>query len=205
MDSDDRAHKVGRLRAVTEHELDDAQRRLWDLVVDGPRGSAAWMVANGVLAGPFNAWLQVPEIGKALAEAGERLRFSSQLDPIMRELVILTVGAHWRSEFEFWAHSGIATAEGMSTDLIEAIATVDSAAVNQYGGATNGAVYELVRALLEQGHPSEEQIMRVCELIGESAAVEAVTLAGYYTTVSFTLNAFDVPLPAGVAHRWSLS
>ena len=32
--------------------------------------------------------------------------------------------------------------------------------------------------------------------------MELVTLAGYYTLVSFTLNAFDVPLPDGEAHAF---
>lgn len=202
MAADKRDHRVGRVRAITEDQLDDAQRTLWDLVVGGPRGAAPWMVSEGVLAGPFNVWLQVPEIGTALAEAGERLRFASQLDPTTRELVILTVGAHWRSEFEFWAHSGIAVAEGMSEDLIEAIAVGDTDAVRKRGGVTNGVVHELVMTLLEHGHPSTDRVMQVSALIGESATIEAVMLAGYYTTVSFTLNAFAVPLPDGVTPRW---
>jgi hypothetical protein len=33
--------------------------------------------------------------------------------------------------------------------------------------------------------------------------VELVSLCGYYTLVSFTLNAFEVPLPAGIAPTWN--
>jgi len=32
--------------------------------------------------------------------------------------------------------------------------------------------------------------------------VELVTLCGYYTLISFLLNAFDVQLPEGTAPRW---
>ncbi len=32
--------------------------------------------------------------------------------------------------------------------------------------------------------------------------VELVTLCGYYTLISFTLDAFDVPLPLGAKARW---
>jgi hypothetical protein len=33
--------------------------------------------------------------------------------------------------------------------------------------------------------------------------VELVTLCGYYTLVSFLLNAFDVPLPPGAVAQWA--
>ena len=32
--------------------------------------------------------------------------------------------------------------------------------------------------------------------------VELVSLCGYYTLISFLLNAFDVPLPPGAAPMW---
>ncbi len=193
---------AGRLRDVRASDLTPEQQPLWDAVIAGPRGAAPWMITNGVLAGPFNAWLQVPDLGVPLAATGERLRFGSLLDPITRELVILTVGAHWNSEFEFWAHSGIGRSEGMSDVLIEAIATQDAAGVHRVASPAGRAAYAVTRSLLTNGHPSIELVNGLRAEIGDAAAVEVVALAGYYTTVSFTLNAFRVPLPDGVTRRW---
>lgn len=193
---------AGRLPDITASDLTPERQPLWDAIVSGPRGAAPWMVANGVLAGPFNAWLQVPDLGIHLAATGERLRFGSLLDPITRELIILTVGAHWNSEFEFWAHSGIGRSEGMSDDLIEAIAAHDVAGVHQVASAAGRAAYAVTMSLLQNGHPSVELVDALRTEIGDAAAVETVALAGYYTTVSFTLNAFRVPLPDGVTPRW---
>ena len=39
--------------------------------------------------------------------------------------------------------------------------------------------------------------------LGDGGLVELVTLAGYYTLVSFTLNAFDVPLPEGESYAFA--
>ena len=39
-------------------------------------------------------------------------------------------------------------------------------------------------------------------LLGDRGIVELVTLCGYYTLVSFTLNAFEVTLPPGVRTHW---
>ena len=197
----DAAH-AGRLPDITAHDLTPERQPLWDAIVSGPRGAAPWMVANGVLAGPFNAWLQVPDLGLHLAATGERLRFGSLLDPITRELVILTVGAHWHSEFEFWAHSGIGRSEGMSDDLIEAVAAQDAGGVHRLANGAGRAAYAVTRALLDNGHPNVELVDALRSEIGDAAAVEVVALAGYYSTVSFTLNAFRVPLPDGVAPRW---
>jgi len=194
--------RVGRLGALRVGDLNAEQAALWNSVMDGPRGTASWMVDDGVLAGPFNAWLNIPEVGRALAAAGEVLRFSSGLPPVVRELVILTVGAHWRSEFEFWAHSGIGRREGMADDLIEAIAVVDRDAVAAHSDAFGAAAYDVVHALVATGHVEETLMAALQAVAGDARAVEVVTLAGYYSCVSFTLNAFAVPLPDGVTPRF---
>ena len=191
--------RVGRLGAIRADDLNPDQEQLWLSVTDGPRGAAPWMVDDGVLAGPFNAWLHIPEVGAGLARAGEHLRFSSSLSPDVREIIIMTVGAHWRSEFEFWAHSGIARNEGVSDAVIEAIAAGDRAAVLSHSSPAAAAAYAVVSSVLDTGHVSESAMADLVAVVGESTAVEAVTLAGYYTCVSFTLNAFAVPLPDGVA------
>jgi 4-carboxymuconolactone decarboxylase len=196
--------RVGHLPALGAGDLNEAQTQLWNDITEGPRGAAPWMVQNGSLTGPFNAWLQIPHIGRAFASAGEHLRFSSSLDPITRELVILTVGAHWRSEFEFWAHASIARDAGMEEKLISAIESVSATAVEQAStNETQPMIYSAVRSLVEQGVIPAPQLADLTATVGEATAVEIVALAGYYTLVSFTLNTFAVPLPEGEQTRFS--
>ncbi len=196
--------RVGHLPALTEADLNESQTQLWNDITEGPRGAAPWMVQDGALTGPFNAWLQIPHIGRAFAAAGERLRFSSSLDAITRELVILTVGAHWKSEFEFWAHAGIARSAGMSEELIAAIESGSEAAVRSTtSDASHGQIFSAVSALVEHGVIPEEELSRLVDIVGEPTAVEIVALAGYYTLVSFTLNTFAVPLPDDEHTRFS--
>ena len=196
--------RVGHLPALSEADLNDAQTQLWNDITQGPRGAAPWMVQDGSLTGPFNAWLQIPDIGRAFASAGEHLRFSSSLDAVTRELVILTVGAHWRSEFEFWAHAGIARDAGMSENLISAIESGSSAAVKEASMSdTHPMIHSAVSSLVEHGVIPEPQLAELTSKLGEPTAVEIVALAGYYTLVSFTLNTFAVPLPEGEQLRFS--
>ena len=106
----------------------------------------------------------------------------------------LAVGAKWMAEYEWWAHARIGRREGVSDETIDAIRHGRRPPLSD---PLEIAVYEFTAALLESGRvePAAYDVARA--QIGDAGLVELVTLAGYYTLVSFTLNAFEVPLPAG--------
>ena len=53
------------------------------------------------------------------------------------------------------------------------------------------------RELLSQRRVSTATYRAARERFGENGLMELVTLLGYYTLVSMTLNTFEVPLPEG--------
>ncbi len=57
----------------------------------------------GALTGPFNAFVQAPDVGRHLTSLGQVLRFETSIERRLPELAIITVGAHWKAEFEWWA------------------------------------------------------------------------------------------------------
>lgn len=198
---DDRdAPRDGRLLPLHFEDLDDAQRALWESIVGSARGSDPRVVGAGHLGGPFDAWLRSPEMGLRAARLGEVLRFGSRLDPLVRETAIMATGAHFRSEFEFWIHSQIAVSEGMAGAVVEAIASGQVSP--EVGGAEISIVNEMARAMLADGTIHDDLYARSLAALGESGLMEVVSLVGYYTMVSLTLNVFEVPLPAGVPARW---
>lgn len=190
----------GRLRPLHFGDLDDAQRALWESIVGSARGSDPRVVRDDHLGGPFDAWLRSPEMGLRAARLGEVLRFGSRLAPLVRETAIMATGAHFRSEFEFWIHSQIAIAEGMAGTVVEAIASGQVGP--EVGGAEISIVNEMARAMLADGAIRDDLYARSLAALGESGLMEVVSLVGYYTMVSLTLNVFEVPLPAGVSARW---
>mgnify|MGYP001421280554 CR=1 FL=1 len=50
-----------------------------------------------------------------------------------------------------------------------------------------------------QPHPalSDDTHDRATELLGQQALIELVAIAGFYSMIALTLNAFDVPIPEG--------
>jgi 4-carboxymuconolactone decarboxylase len=197
--------RTHRLVPLHFEDLDDAQRALWESIVGSARGSDPRVVRADHLGGPFDAWLRSPEMGLRAARLGEVLRFSSRLSPLVRETAIMATGAHFRSEFEFWIHSQIAVSEGMTAATVEAIAsgTVDVQVAGEIDPEEIAIVNEMARVMLKDGAIGDHLYNRALAVLGEAGLMEVVSLVGYYTMVSLTLNVFAVPLPSGVATRWN--
>src|SRR5262249_50388792 len=113
-----------RLEQITLDALSPEQRELYDAIVGSRRGTALptrIVDEQGRLQGPFNAMLHYPALGRPLQALGGTLRFRGLLPARARELVILTVAAAWRSEFEWWAHDRIGRSVGLDDGEIAAV------------------------------------------------------------------------------------
>ena len=191
---------MSRLPYRKREELDEQGRAVWDSV-ERSRGGELVNDAGG-LVGPFNAWVHAPTVGACLADLGAALRFASSLEPRLLELAIITVGAHWKAEFEWWAHVRLARQHGLSDQVIERIGHGLAPA---FEVDDERVVHAVARQLVEEGTVDGSTYRDAQRLLGDRGLVELVSLCGYYTLVSFTLNAFAVPLPPGVAATWAES
>jgi|SRR5882757_567656 len=178
--------------------LNADQASLWRYIIEGPRGKHL-ATAPRSLPGPFNPWLQIPAFGRCAAEMGETLRMKSILPGDLREIAILTVGVRWKAEFEFWAHARVALAEGVGEPIVHALR---DGTEPPFASDPQRLVHVAAVALLETGQLPNELRSRLADALGWPATVELVALVGFYCMVSFTLNAFDVGLPAGEAPFW---
>jgi 4-carboxymuconolactone decarboxylase len=189
---------VTRLPGVKQTDLDDTGRALWDSIT-ASRGAAV-QGPDGTLIGPFNAFLTAPEVGRRLAELGGILRFETSIDRRLLETAIITTGAHWKAEFEWWAHARMARESGVSDDVIAAIR--DGVESPPFERDDERAVHAVARELATTGRLSAATYEGARALLGDRGLVELVSLCGYYTLISFTLNAFEVPLPEDVTPVW---
>jgi 4-carboxymuconolactone decarboxylase len=191
---------MSRLPYLTRDDLDDEGAALFDAMVAN-RGDAIRNDEGGLI-GPFNAWVHAPALGTHLVELGTALRFSMSIDRRLIELAIITTGAHWRAEFEWWAHARMAREHGVSDAVIDAIA---DGAAPPFTDEGERVVHGFAAELATTGRVADATYARARDLLGDRGVVELVTLCGFYALVSYTLNAHDVPLPAGVSPRWERS
>jgi 4-carboxymuconolactone decarboxylase len=187
---------MSRLKHLRSSDLDPAGLELWDRLV-ATRGPAI-VAEQGFLVGPYNAWIRVPQLGTLLAGVGSGLQ-SPSIDPRLQQLAIVTVVAHWKAEFEWWAHAPLARGAGVSDRVIDSLAKGE---VPPLESESERAVYAIARDLVTVGGVAAENYQPALDLFGENAVVELVTLCGFYTMMSFFVNAFEVPLPPGALPAW---
>ena len=186
-----------RLPSLLVNNLNDDQRALFETLTGGKRSIGRSLNEFWDLTVPcwaFNAMLHHPAAGNVLQRLGELLRFEGTLNDAQREVAILTVGRHWRAQYEWWAHARIAEGVGVAPDLIQAI--YDQARLP--GDASDLiAIHTFVRELMETQQVSDAAYAVAHAELGDEGIVELVILAGYYGVISGILNTFEVPLPAG--------
>ena len=188
---------MSRLPMLTKDQLNEAQRRLHDNLTGGERAKAPRKFPleneDGSLNGPFNVYLYKPEIGDVVQKLGHELRFASDLSGQLREVAIITVAQHWRSNYEWFAHSLIAQKEGVSD---EAIAMIKDGKAPT-GNDEWALVHRLVSEFLKTTRVSDATYGQAIKAFGEAATSELVILAGFYCMVSGVLNVFEVGMPPG--------
>ncbi|MGO8961770.1 MAG: carboxymuconolactone decarboxylase family protein [Streptosporangiaceae bacterium] len=188
---------MSRLTELRRDELDPTAQELWDKIV-GTRGHEL-VTETGGLAGPFNAFLRAPDIGRRLSSLGAALRFGTSIERRLTEVAIITVGSRWKAEFEWWAHARMARERGVADGAVDAIGRGEEP---DFEAEDEQTVYAVASELARTGQLSQASYDAGCTLLGEAGMVELVSLCGYYTLVSFLLNAFAVPLPPGVVPAW---
>ena len=189
---------MSRLPYARRSDLAQAGQEVWDGIV-GSR-PADLIGEHGGLIGPFNAFVHAPGVGRRLSALGATLRFRTSIERRLSELAIITVGARWNAEFEWFAHAPMAREHGLSEDVVAAIGRGDDP---PFQDDDERVVYAVARQLSQVGRLDQSVYDAASALLGNEGMVELVALCGYYTLISYLLNAFDVPLPAGATPMWA--
>jgi 4-carboxymuconolactone decarboxylase len=188
---------MSRLPNLRHDDLSPDGQQVWDGIV----GSREAQLVNeqGGLVGPFNAFVHAPHVGRRLGSLGQVLRFGTSIERRLSEIAIITVGARWKAEFEWWAHARMAREHGVADAAVDAIGRGQDPG---FEAEDERAVYSVARQLAVTGQLDQEAYDAARRLLGDAGMVELVSLCGYYTLISFLLNAFAVPLPPGAASAW---
>ena len=196
--SDDLDRLGGRTALLAPEALTPAQRKVYDTI---NKDMAPWAersgfkakLPDGRLIGPFNTILLSPEMGEAFLELQAVEGKSTSLSARVRQVVILTVGAVWRCDYERYAHAAVAREAGLTAPAIDALQRgeapsdlSDEEDIARRFTLSLTADREVGAALFEEAR-SKFQARGI---------VDIIILAGCYDLVSSLLNAFKVPVPA---------
>ena len=80
-----------------------------------------------------------------------------------------------------------------------AVAAIKAGRTPELDDPADEAIYAMVSELYDRKEISDPTYARAKEALGEAGVVEIVAIAGFYTMVALTLNAFQVDIPGGGA------
>lgn len=177
----------GRLKLLTDADMDDAQRAL-----------VARMIASktGQIIGPMNAWLRSPLLAERAFALGDYARHGSSHEKRISELVIVMTARHWSAQLEWCVHKVEALAAGIDPAIIDAI---EARTRPSFERADEELVYDLIAELLDTRQVSDGVYERAIEMYGEAKLVELIAIFGHYNHVAAVLNTFRVKVPTGWA------
>jgi 4-carboxymuconolactone decarboxylase len=191
-----------RIGKLAPSSLDEAQRSLYDAIAGGRRAQGPQLFRlvdeNGRLEGPFNAFLLQPRLGSALQALGSSVRYDTRLDDRCREIAILVVAAHWRSDFEWYAHEAVARSAGLDDADLAAVREGRHTALT----GPEAVVARTAAALVVRGDLDDAEYLEAVEAVGTAGLFELLTLVGYYATLALQLRVFRVPAPDDAAPPW---
>jgi 4-carboxymuconolactone decarboxylase len=174
-----------RYRELERDELSEAQRRVWDDVVAGPRHA---------VPPPAHVWLNSPGLADHAHKLGAHVRFGTDFSPRLTEIAILVTARYWTAQFEWAAHVRLALNAGVTQDVIDAIAERKTP---KFTDPDEQLVYDFCHDYYDDHRVDDATYARVVKRFGEQGAVDLTGLIGYYSFVSVTLNVFEVPIPPG--------
>jgi 4-carboxymuconolactone decarboxylase len=188
-----------RIPKLEPSSLDAEQRSLYDVITGGRRAQGPQIFlltdADGRLEGPFNAFLLQPRLGMALQALGSSVRYDTGLDDRCREIAILVVAAHWRSDFEKYAHEAAGRSVGLGDAELAAVRDGSHARL----AGREAVVARTAGALAARGDIDDAEYLEAVEHLGTAGLFELLTLVGYYATLALQLRVFRVPAPDGNA------
>ena len=85
-----------RLPLPSADSLSEDQRRVYDAILSGPRGTVPAL---------FMAFMHNAELADRVQALGALLRYDTSLEPRLSELAILAVARHWSCQYEWHWHA----------------------------------------------------------------------------------------------------
>lgn len=187
---------MARLPQVQRESLDEAGKRAFDTYVSPGTGYETG------LRGPVGMWMHSPALAEAIFDVRQRVRYGTDKDQRLTELIILSTAREVSNQYEWSAHEPLGRAAGLEEGIMEFLkwrrpmSEADSIAGF---GATEQTLVQFVRELVGDRKLSSQTFARAHAIFGNEGLTDVVGLIGYYNFVAVTLDAFDLQRPPGSA------
>jgi 4-carboxymuconolactone decarboxylase len=152
------------------------------------------MKLRGLVPGPHKIWLANPKLSRTVVPIGAYYQRESTLTKAETEIVTNIINGRWLAAYSNYEHEKIGEEQGhlppeKTQALIAGLPT-------SFDDARQQVIYELASALAAPRVVPAGLYRRAKTLLGDAGIVDVTMLMGWFTGVSLTLMAFDVPANA---------
>ena len=146
---------------------------------------------RGQVPGPHKIWLSNPTLSRTIVPTGKYYQTESTLQKAEIEIVTNIVNSRWLAAYSNYEHEKIAEDAGHLAP--EKVGALIAGLPTSFDEPRQQVVYELASALAQPRVVPYGMYRRAKDLLGDAGIVDVTVLMGWFTMVSFTLMAFDVP------------
>ena len=170
-----------RLPKLTPDAMTERQRAVYDRIA-GKRGK---------LGGPYQVWLQSPELCDRQEAMTSYCRWECSLPEKLREFGLLLASRFWDAQYSWNAHVDPAIKLGISPAIIAAVAEQRTPT---FTDDAERVFYDFVMELLTDHFVRQPTFAAARNLFGDQGVVDIVACVGAFVTLSMCLNTFEVDL-----------
>jgi 4-carboxymuconolactone decarboxylase len=150
------------------------------------------MKLRGLVPGPHKIWLANPKLSKTIVSTGAYYQTESTLTKAEIEIATNLINGRWvAAAYSNYEHEIIGERQGhLEPEQVERLI---AGLPTSFDDPREQVVYELVSALVAPRIVPLGLYRRAKHLLGDEGIVDVTVLLGWFTAVSLTLTAFDVP------------
>ena len=171
----------GRYTEIPVDQMTSEQKKAYDFVV-GERGEAP---------GPYKIFIQNPHLLQVLVPVGKYFQRShSSLSDAEREIAVNLINAKWHAAYSNYEHEMIGERAGLPPEKVQALI---AGLHTSFDLPRQQVVYEMTCTLIASRIVPQGLYERAVKLLGDAGLTDLTVLIGYFTAISMTLAAYDVP------------
>ncbi|MFL2655866.1 MAG: carboxymuconolactone decarboxylase family protein [Alphaproteobacteria bacterium] len=174
-----------RLERVEREDCPEEYLEAWDEILR-TRGM-------DVMPNVFSLLANSPGAMSVVTPVGAHVRYNTDFDNLLRELVILTVAQELNCEYEWKHHWRVAEKAGATDELLKKIGTVEiESEPNSIGIAVRYA-----RMLTNNENIDDNLVETLKESFGVTGFVDLTIMIGYYGMLARFINTAIIPVESG--------
>jgi 4-carboxymuconolactone decarboxylase len=146
---------------------------------------------RGQVPGPHKIWPANPTMSRTIVPTGAYFQTESTLTKAEIEIATSVINGHWGAAYSNYEHEKIG--EELSHLPAAKVDALIAGLPTSFDDARQQVVYELASALAAARVVPQGLFRRAQDLLGDKGIVDVTVLMGWFTGVSLTLMAYDVP------------